>query len=144
MKALSIRAPWAYLIQKGYKQVENRTRRTNFRGDFLIHVGKTFEGSEAVLGYIQTELWNWGANLAEIGLSSSADDYQLGGFIAVATLEDCKEPSPELLPFEVGPFCYHLDNIKPIEFIPALGKQGFFNVSDELVKGIKYLPTNHH
>lgn len=37
MKALSIIQPWASLIAVGIKDIENRTWRTNFRGEFLIH-----------------------------------------------------------------------------------------------------------
>ena len=37
MKALSIIQPWASLIAVGIKDIENRTWRTNYRGEFLIH-----------------------------------------------------------------------------------------------------------
>lgn len=37
MKALSVRQPWAYLICARLKDVENRTRKTNYRGKVLIH-----------------------------------------------------------------------------------------------------------
>ena len=39
MKALTIKQPWAELIMRGLKDVENRSRRTSFRGRFAIHVG---------------------------------------------------------------------------------------------------------
>ena len=38
MKALSIKQPWAQLIIMGAKDVENRSRRTSFRGRFAVHV----------------------------------------------------------------------------------------------------------
>jgi len=37
MKALSIRQPWAHLVVKGIKRIENRTWATNYRGPLLIH-----------------------------------------------------------------------------------------------------------
>ncbi len=37
---LSIRQPWAWLIVNGYKDIENRTWSTRFRGKVLIHAGK--------------------------------------------------------------------------------------------------------
>ncbi|PNP96432.1 hypothetical protein BFS16_00675 [Hoylesella timonensis] len=37
MKVLSVRQPWAALLVTGIKDVENRTRRTHFRGRILIH-----------------------------------------------------------------------------------------------------------
>lgn len=38
MKALSIKQPWAELIIRGFKDVENRSRRTQFRGRLAVHV----------------------------------------------------------------------------------------------------------
>ena len=40
MKALSIKQPWAWLIAVGYKDVENRSWKTNLRGRIYIHAGK--------------------------------------------------------------------------------------------------------
>ena len=39
VKALSIRQPWAWLVVHGYKDVENRSWSTGFRGRVLIHAG---------------------------------------------------------------------------------------------------------
>ena len=43
MKALSIKQPWAWLIVNGYKDIENRTWKTNYRGTFLVHASKGFD-----------------------------------------------------------------------------------------------------
>ena len=40
MKAISIQQPWAWAIVNGFKPVENRTWRTNYTGQLLIHAGK--------------------------------------------------------------------------------------------------------
>ena len=37
MKILSVRNPWAWLLVAGYKDIENRTWRTSYRGRLLIH-----------------------------------------------------------------------------------------------------------
>lgn len=39
MRAITIKQPWASLICKGIKDVENRTWKTNYRGRVLIHAG---------------------------------------------------------------------------------------------------------
>ena len=39
MKALTMKQPWAELIISGIKDVENRSRRTHFRGRFAVHAG---------------------------------------------------------------------------------------------------------
>jgi|SRR3954451_437539 hypothetical protein len=38
MKALTVRQPWAALIMAGYKDVENRSRQTHYRGIIALHV----------------------------------------------------------------------------------------------------------
>jgi hypothetical protein len=39
-RALSIAEPWAYLIAAGFKQIENRTWRTDYRGTIAVHASK--------------------------------------------------------------------------------------------------------
>jgi len=39
VRAISIRQPWAELIVRGEKDVENRSWRTRHRGPLLIHAG---------------------------------------------------------------------------------------------------------
>ena len=43
MKALSIRQPWAWLICKGLKDIENRDWATKVRGRVYIHAGKKLD-----------------------------------------------------------------------------------------------------
>ena len=43
MKVLTIKQPWATLIAEGLKQYEFRTRNTKYRGDILIHAGKSID-----------------------------------------------------------------------------------------------------
>ena len=43
MKVLTIKEPYATLIKEGYKEYEFRTWKTNFRGEFLIHAGKSID-----------------------------------------------------------------------------------------------------
>jgi len=43
LPALSIWQPWAWLIANGYKDIENRTWWTKFRGPFLIHASKRMD-----------------------------------------------------------------------------------------------------
>ena len=41
MKVLSLTEPYATLIKNGIKTIETRSWKTNYRGDILIHAGKT-------------------------------------------------------------------------------------------------------
>ena len=43
MKTITIKEPWATLIVEGYKEYEFRVWKTNYRGDILIHAGKSYD-----------------------------------------------------------------------------------------------------
>ena len=52
MKVLSVKQPWAYLLVSGIKDIENRPRRTHFRGRILIHASAKIAGEpHEVLSY---------------------------------------------------------------------------------------------
>jgi len=140
MKALTIIQPFAELIARGDKRVENRRWSWSYRGTFAIHAGKARTyGGESVY--------------------SIADDYNipacdlaLGVVIAVADMLDCIElgcgPAGLLVPewarekypwlrdheHTEGPFCFVLDKVRRLrEPLPWRGAQGPFNIPDELI-----------
>ena len=41
MKVLSLLQPWASLVVMGHKQIETRSWNTSYRGELLIHAGKS-------------------------------------------------------------------------------------------------------
>ena len=51
MKALSVRAPWWWYIIHGYKDIENREWKTQFRGRVLIHAGH-IHGHRGIFGNV--------------------------------------------------------------------------------------------
>ncbi len=55
MKALSIKNPMGILIALGIKPIENRTRRTHFRGKIYIHVSAKYMDSDFLEEYINDE-----------------------------------------------------------------------------------------
>jgi len=55
MRALSLRQPWAWLVVNGYKEIENRSRRTNHRGALLIHASSTTTTLQADLRRVKNE-----------------------------------------------------------------------------------------
>ena len=58
MKALTVRQPWASLIVAGIKDVENRSRRTHYRGRLGIHAGLAIdeEGLRRYKRYLDFDL----------------------------------------------------------------------------------------
>ncbi len=84
MRALTVLQPYAWAIAVGAKPVENRTRRTNYRGLLAIHAGKRAmrEGLEdpRILEAIADRGF-------EIGEATS----RLGRVVAVADLTGCHD-----------------------------------------------------
>lgn len=122
MKALSIQQPWAWLIAEGYKSVENRSWDTTYRGEFLIHAGKT----------IDYECYDY---LDSIDLDipvPSPRELQTGGIIGAATLINTVHTCERHLlaqkdnPWFFGPHGFILQNARPIAFRPCKGALGFF------------------
>lgn len=121
MKALSIRQPWAWLIAHGYKDVENRTWATPFRGRFLLHASKTFD--------LDGEAWVR-ATFPAIPLPARGE-IATGGIVGEAVLTDCVEgahPSP----WFNGAVAFVLDQRRALPFAPCKGRLGFFDVPGEL------------
>lgn len=119
--ALTISQPWASLIANGDKQVENRTWKTDYRGPLAIHAGS---GTQYLTRNQQA-------------------GYPTGGIIAVATLVGCWQV--DLLrstSFSIdehqwqyieGPWCWLLEDVLHVDFLPCPGKLGLWTVNQPLV-----------
>ena len=58
MKVLTIKQPWATLIMQGDKKFEFRSWQTKYRGELLIHAGKSIDkvAMERLKKYIPNEI----------------------------------------------------------------------------------------
>jgi ASCH domain len=118
MKALTILQPWAEMIARGVKLVENRIWQTKYRGPLVIHVGK----SRQWLKSEDPAIWpvKYGVELP------SENELEFGAFIAVAKLVDCvpiAEVDDRFAPWAFGPMCWVLENVRRIEPIYCPGAQ---------------------
>lgn len=125
MKVLSVRQPWADLIVSGPKDVENRARRSNYRGPLLIHASQAVDsqGMEELI----TELRQVGD---EDGIAFHSNS-PTGCIVGLVEMVDCVTEHPSDW-FE-GPFGYVLE--KPLLFvhpIPMKGKLGIYDLPVEL------------
>lgn len=126
MKALTICQPYAHLIVRGEKRVENRTWPTRYRGPLAIHAGK----SRAWLHGPETEaVWRFEKDPLVFG--AIVGTAQLVACLAIEEIEqglydrDC----PWLRDHEhtEGPWCWVLDNVMRLrEPMPWHGKQGLW------------------
>lgn len=122
--ALSIWQPWAWLIVRGFKDVENRgwAPKTPPRW-LLIHAGKKkdFAGDYSV-----DILWE------RMGLHPKdvpGDDVatSVGGIVGIARLEWCTNGELISSPWaEPGAWHWHMADARPLPFCPCKGQQGLF------------------
>jgi len=128
MKALSIRQPWAWLIAKGYKDTENRTWPTKFRGQVYVHAGKRFD-RDALKGIsehkgilLPTETV---AAIAWLSLSHTPKFLASGAIIGEVDIVDCVTDSDS--PWFTGPYGFVLrDPVLYEKAIPCKGRLGLF------------------
>lgn len=117
--ALSIRPPWAWLIATGWKDIENRDWPTSYRGRFLIHASKTYEGSESIRKILTPDQWQ--------RFEAEGPRMARGALIGEATIYDCVKASRS--PWFFGPYGFAIRDARLYaEPIPYRGQLGFFDV----------------
>ncbi len=115
LPVLSVRQPWAWLIVNGFKDVENRPRRTHYRGPLLIHVGL----NRSALNQRRQNA------IAKRHGVRFPDEVDIGGIVGVVEVVDCVEnhPSPW---FIRGNFAWVLANPRRLPFRECKGQLGLF------------------
>jgi hypothetical protein len=137
IKCLSIMQPWAALIIRGEKKVENRTWRTGYTGLLGIHASKT----RSAINKLSDE------KLAEWMPGWPDDEHGTGCLLGVVELEGCyryRSLPPDLKKHEFAfsdpvNWCWVLRRpLRLVRPFPTSAKVGFFylNVPDE------YLPAD--
>jgi hypothetical protein len=152
MKALSIRQPWAHMITNrvdhtatlyapsgqeirqerfDFKDVENRTWQTSYRGELLIHASANKGFERLVL--IERERSSY-ASAASLFCQIPHDEkLHLGGIVGVAELWDCVDRGIES-PWWEGQWGWRLRLPKALPFSPLKGKLGLFDVQDSDIR----------
>ena len=121
MKVLSIKEPYASLIKNNIKKIETRSWKTNYRGKLYIHASKkTFNKKSLnnnILNIIKNLDMNYGNIICECNIIDCV--YMDENFI-----KHIKENKKEYIcgEYKIGRYAWILDNIKPINPIPAKGK----------------------
>jgi hypothetical protein len=123
MKVIVIRQPWAWLIVHGFKDIENRSWTTRYRGTLLIQASAgrpTKRNLEGIRLFAQER----GVELPE--------DFERGGIVGMVKLEDCVTSSRSKW-FE-GPIGWVLSHPRKLQFIPLKGQLGLFDPPQEIIK----------
>ena len=121
IKVLSVRQPYAWLIVHGFKDVENRARRSNYTGPLYIHAGKTrARAFELIVDLVQTEG----------GIMIPVAELPYGGIVGKVIMEACVTDHPSDWNWGEDDFQYVLSNAQPLaNMIPMNGKLGIFNAT---------------
>src|SRR3954453_1170134 len=92
VKALTVKQPWATLILAGGKDVENRSRRTHYRGPLAIHVSQSM--SSLTDSKNQEALRHVSPELMHLALLATSKTYNHRGyFLGTVDLVDCVRDS---------------------------------------------------
>lgn len=139
MLALSIRQPWASLILKAGKNIENRDWPTKYRGRILIHAAKGMtraEHEDAIafaVAAIKRDTRNFGAPVRTLrDLGFAFEDLQRGGIVGSVEIVACVTDSTS--PWFVGRYGFMLRDPRPLPFVPWRGQLGFFDVPAEALQ----------
>ena len=136
LPCLSIRQPWASLILKAGKDIENRDWPTKRRGRVLIHAAKGMTRAEHAdaLAFAVDSITDAAERRNDLAaklvtlrqLGFAFDDLQRGGIVGSVEVVDCVEHSDS--PWFVGRYGFVLRDPRPMPFVPWKGALGFFGV----------------
>jgi hypothetical protein len=115
LPALSVRQPWAWLIVSGHKDVENRPRRTHYRGPLLIHAGLSLNS------YTEENI-DWLNKKFDVRIPTELDT---GGIVGIVDVINCVEHHKSRW-FNKGNFGWVLANPRRLNFRPCKGALGLF------------------
>lgn len=142
MKAISLWQPWASAIALGLKRIESRGWWTGYRGPLAIHAAKRWTADER----------DYAAHFARVTGRDELRAPPLGAIVATCVVTGCWR-AEDLLPvisqleemfgnYAPGRFGWLLAEIVPLaQPIPFKGAQGFFDVPDELIGGVRPDPA---
>ncbi len=155
MKAISLHQPFASAIAEGAKMVETRSWQTKHRGMLAIHAAAKISTELDSYG----SCWNWcGALNRLMGTGLLSKQLPFGGIIAVVTVIGVRRTDDfrlgevdslrwrndlgslytwterQMGDFSLGRYGWILaDLVKLREPLPFKGRQGVFEVPDELI-----------
>lgn len=134
MKALTWKEPFATLMLHG--KIETRTWNTNYRGMVLICAGKT--------PYSDVQLLSISGPIQLSRIQPFIHKEKPGFAIGVGKLIDCRPMLPTdqdkcFVKYDPLLFCHIYDNVRAIEPFPWKGTQGWSDVPQTIIRGIKYL-----
>lgn len=128
MKAISIRQPWAWLIVNGYKDIENRTWDTKYRGMVLIHASKgikraDYDAAKAICDSLPP---------GQRPILPAFDKLERGGIVGYTHIIGTTRKNYS--PWFFGPVGFQILTSRPLPFQPLKGRLSFFETGMSIGK----------
>jgi hypothetical protein len=118
MKIVSVKQPWASLIVRGVKDIENRSWSTIYRGPLLVHA--SLKPDQITSEEVEERY----------GVPPTGGPY--GGVVGIVDLVDVRTLSTSR--WFSGPFGWVLENARPLPFVPWRGSLGLRTAQPELLR----------
>jgi hypothetical protein len=150
-RGLTIKQPWAFAIAEGFKTIENRSRRTNYRGQLLIHAGRAADDTVTIARYsrdaaIRFDQLGGRSNYLDVRnhipsriVTPPATALALSGVIATAQLVGCHQATDGCCAPWGFPDQWHweLANVRPLQrAIPKAGALGLWKPDAALLAAV--------
>ena len=145
MRALTVRQPWASAIASGQKTVENRSRRTRYRGLVALHSGLVIDWDATPMAWTAA-----GVAVREIYRRPAWHlGLPLGAVIAVAELYGChqwpaagscngRSRSPCSPWASLDQWHWQFKNVLPLATpVPCKGMLGLWRLPDDAEKAVR-------
>jgi hypothetical protein len=132
-KVLSVRQPYASLLVNGIKDVENRGKRTNYRGTLLIHASVKMHD---IVPYLRKLMYKYALTYVQSKIVTEATLAELndsfGVIIGSVDIVDCVENHPSEWA-EQGQWHWICANARKLKHpIPAKGMLGLWEYEGEI------------
>src|SRR4051794_34939850 len=111
MKVIVVRQSWAWLIVNGFKDIENRSWRTKYRGPLLIQASAGLP--------TRRELADFRLYARKRGIELP-EDFETGGIVGMVRLDDCVATTKSEWFFE-GSVGWVLSKPKKLPWTPLKG-----------------------
>jgi hypothetical protein len=124
MKVIVIQQPWAWLIVNGYKDIENRSWATRYRGPLLI---------QASAGKPSKQVWEDRLTYVRRRGVRLPEKFDFGGIVGIVELDDCVEKSRSKW-HEEGYIGWRLSKPKRLPFVAMKGQLSLFEPPTTVLK----------
>lgn len=134
MKALTLKAPWAFAVVALGKRVENRSWKPPaalIGQRVAIHAGVTWTNHDA--REAADAAYDSGVSYPTAFTATVKSGFKSGCVVATATLARVRHldevPAEERTPWHLGPWCWELEDVQRVTpAVPAKGRLGLWDV----------------